>query len=43
MLVAEKLLTAKEYLELEKDSEVKHEFVHGNLIEMPGLFMESFK
>jgi Uma2 family endonuclease len=36
MLVAEKLLTAKEYLELEKDSEVKHEFVHGNLIEMPG-------
>ncbi len=38
MLVAEKekLITAKEYLELEKDSEVKHEFVHGNLIEMPG-------
>lgn len=34
--VAEKIYTVEEYFELERNSEVKHEFVEGNLIEMPG-------
>ncbi len=35
-LVAEKIYTVEEYFELERNSEVKHEFVEGQLIEMPG-------
>lgn len=35
-LVAEKIYTIEEYFELEKNSEERHEFVHGNLILMPG-------
>jgi Uma2 family endonuclease len=34
--VSERLYTAKEYLELEKNSEVRHEFYYGKLITMPG-------
>jgi Uma2 family endonuclease len=34
--VAEKLYSVKEYLELEKNSEVRHEFYYGKLITMPG-------
>jgi Uma2 family endonuclease len=35
-LVAEKIYTVEEYFELERNSEMKHEFVEGQLIEMPG-------
>lgn len=35
-IVAEKIYTPEEYFELEKHSEERHEFVHGNLILMPG-------
>jgi Uma2 family endonuclease len=35
-LVAEKIYTVEEYFELERNSEVKHEFVEGQLIEMLG-------
>jgi Uma2 family endonuclease len=31
-----KLYTVEEYLELEKNSEVRHEYYYGKLIEMPG-------
>jgi Uma2 family endonuclease len=34
--VAEKLYTVEAYFELEKHSEVRHEFYYGKLIEMPG-------
>ena len=34
--VQEKIYTVEEYFELEKTSEVRHEFVNGTLIEMPG-------
>lgn len=34
--VAEKKYTVEEYFELEKNSEVRHEFYYGKLIEMPG-------
>lgn len=34
--VAEKTFAVAEYFELEKTSRVRHEFVHGTLIEMPG-------
>lgn len=34
-LVAEKIYTVEEYFELEKKSEQRHEFVHGNLMLMP--------
>jgi Uma2 family endonuclease len=34
--VAERLYSVKEYLELEKNSEVRHEFYYGKLITMPG-------
>jgi Uma2 family endonuclease len=34
--VAEKIYTVEEYFELERNSEIKHEFVEGQLIEMPG-------
>jgi Uma2 family endonuclease len=34
--IAEKIYSVKEYLELEKNSEVRHEFYYGKLIEMPG-------
>ena len=34
--VAEKILSDTEYFELEKTSQVRHEFVHGTLIGMPG-------
>jgi Uma2 family endonuclease len=34
--VAERLYTVTEYLELEKNSEVRHEFYYGKLITMPG-------
>jgi Uma2 family endonuclease len=36
LTVAEKIYTVEEYFELERSSEVKHEFVEGQLIEMPG-------
>lgn len=36
LTVSEKIYTVTEYFELEKTSEVKHEFVEGHLIEMPG-------
>ena len=36
LTVAEKIYTVEEYFELERNSEVKHEFVEGQLIEMPG-------
>ena len=36
LTVAEKIYTVEEYIELERNSEVKHEFVEGQLIEMPG-------
>jgi Uma2 family endonuclease len=35
-LVAEKVYTIEEYFEIEKKSEERHEFVHGNLMPMPG-------
>jgi Uma2 family endonuclease len=35
LTVPEKIYTVEEYFELERNSEVKHEFVEGNLIEMP--------
>lgn len=35
-LITEKRCTAEEYFELEKQSEVRHEFVYGYLIEMAG-------
>jgi Uma2 family endonuclease len=34
--VAEKKYSVEEYFELEKNSEVRHEFYYGKLIEMPG-------
>jgi Uma2 family endonuclease len=34
--VAERLLSAEEYFELEKHSEERHEFHHGKLLAMPG-------
>jgi Uma2 family endonuclease len=34
--IAEKIYTLDEYLELEKNSAVRHEFYYGKLIEMPG-------
>ena len=34
--VAEKLYTVEAYFELEKHSEVRHEYYYGKLIEMPG-------
>ena len=34
--IAEKTFAVAEYFELEKTSRVRHEFVHGTLIEMPG-------
>ena len=34
--LAEKTYTVEEYLELEKNSETRHEFYYGKLIEMPG-------
>ncbi|MDX2301644.1 MAG: Uma2 family endonuclease [Microscillaceae bacterium] len=34
--VAEKVFTVEEYFELEKQSEIRHEFVRGNLIPIPG-------
>lgn len=34
--IQKRIYTVDEYLELEKNSEVKHEFVDGILIEMPG-------
>ncbi len=34
--VAEKLYTVAEYFEMEQHSEERHEFVNGNLIQMPG-------
>ena len=36
LTVADKIYTVEEYFELERNSEVKHEFVEGQLIEMPG-------
>lgn len=36
LTVAEKIYTVEEYFELERNSEVKHEFVEGQLIEIPG-------
>jgi Uma2 family endonuclease len=36
LLVEEKIYTVEDYFELERNSEVKHEFVDGKLIEMPG-------
>jgi Uma2 family endonuclease len=36
LTVAEKIYTVEEYFELERNSEVRHEFVEGQLIEMPG-------
>lgn len=36
LTVAEKIYTVEEYFELERNSEVKHEFVEGQLIEMSG-------
>lgn len=35
-LVGEKIYSVKEYFELEKTSEIRHEFVNGKLIPMPG-------
>jgi Uma2 family endonuclease len=32
----EKIYTVEEYFELEKTSDIRHEFVHGKLIPMPG-------
>ncbi len=34
--VAEKLYTVEEYFELEKNSDIRHEYHYGKLIEMPG-------
>jgi len=36
LTVAEKIYTVEEYFELERNSEVKHEFVEGQLIKIPG-------
>ena len=36
ILIKERLLTVEEYFELEKNSEVRHEFYFGKLIDMPG-------
>jgi Uma2 family endonuclease len=36
MTVAAEIMTAEEYLEFEKHSELKHEFVDGRLVQMPG-------
>ena len=36
LTVAENIYTIEEYFELERNSQVKHEFVEGQLIEMPG-------
>lgn len=33
---AEKIYTVNEYFELEKNSEIRHEYYYGKLIEMPG-------
>jgi Uma2 family endonuclease len=34
--VAEKLYTVEEYFELEKNSDIRHEYYYGKLIDMPG-------
>ena len=34
--VIDKIYTVEEYFELERQSDVRHEFVHGKLYEMPG-------
>jgi Uma2 family endonuclease len=34
--ITEKKYTVKEYFELEKNSEIRHEYYYGKLIEMPG-------
>ncbi len=36
VLTQERLLTVEEYLEFEKNSQVRHEFYFGKLIDMPG-------
>ena len=36
LTVAEKIYSLEEYFELERNLEVKHEFIDGILIEMPG-------
>ena len=36
MAIAEKKLTVEEYLELEKTSEIRHEYVDGELLAMAG-------
>jgi Uma2 family endonuclease len=36
ILIQERLLTVDEYLEFEKNSEVRHEYYFGKLIDMPG-------
>lgn len=36
VLAEERLLTVEEYFELEKNSEIRHEFYFGKLIDMPG-------
>jgi Uma2 family endonuclease len=36
ILAKERLLTVDEYLEFEKNSEVRHEYYFGKLIDMPG-------
>ncbi len=36
VITEERLLTVEEYFELEKNSEVRHEFYFGKLIDMPG-------
>ncbi|MCY7360012.1 MAG: Uma2 family endonuclease [Rudanella sp.] len=35
-LISERIYSVEEYLELEQESETKHEFVNGKRIEMPG-------
>ncbi len=35
-IIRDKIYTVEEYFELEKHSEIKHEFVNGKLIPMPG-------
>lgn len=36
MAVAEKKLSVEEYLELEKESDIRHEYVDGELLAMAG-------
>ena len=35
LVVEENIYSIEEYFELEKNSEIRHEFVHGTLIPMP--------